>query len=68
MRVLPALEVSLLLLIEPVLNPIWTWMIRSERPGTYTMIGGAIIIAATAIKSIYDSRVPAVPAQMAKSG
>ena len=68
MRVLPALEVSLLLLIEPVLNPIWTWMIRGERPGTYTIIGGAIIIAATAIKSIYDSRVPALPAQMAKSG
>ena len=68
MRVLPALEVSLLLLIEPVLNPIWTWMIRGERPGTYTIIGGAIIIAATAIKSIYDSRVPAVSAQIAKSG
>jgi DME family drug/metabolite transporter len=56
-RVLPALEVSLLLLIEPVLNPIWTWMIRGERPGTYTIIGGAIIIAATAIKSAYDARV-----------
>ena len=68
MRVLPALEVSLLLLIEPVLNPIWTWMIRGERPGTSTIIGGAIIIAATAIKSIHDSRVPAVPPQMAKSG
>jgi drug/metabolite transporter, DME family len=58
MRVLPALEVSLLLLIEPVLNPIWTWMIRGERPGTYTVIGGAIIIVATAIKSAYDARMP----------
>lgn len=57
MRVLPALDVSLLLLIEPVLNPIWTWLIRSERPGVYTIIGGAIIIAATAIKSVYDARV-----------
>ena len=56
-RVLPALEVSLLLLIEPVLNPIWTWMIRGERPGTYTIIGGAIIIAATAIKTLFDARV-----------
>jgi DME family drug/metabolite transporter len=60
MRVLPALEVSLLLLIEPVLNPIWTWLIRSEPAGTYTIIGGVIIIAATAIRSIYDSRVPVV--------
>ena len=57
MRVLPALEVSLLLLIEPVLNPIWTWMIHGEQPGTYTIIGGAVIIAATAIKSVFDARV-----------
>jgi drug/metabolite transporter (DMT)-like permease len=57
-RVLPALEVSLLLLIEPVLNPTWTWLIRGEHPGTYTIIGGAIIIAATAMKSVWDGRVP----------
>ena len=57
MRVLPALEVSLLLLIEPVLNPIWTWMIRGERPSSYTIIGGALIIAAIAIKSVFDARV-----------
>jgi drug/metabolite transporter, DME family len=53
-RVLPALEVSLLLLIEPVLNPTWTWLIRGENPGAYTIVGGAIIIAATAIKSVYE--------------
>ena len=58
MRVLPALEVSLLLLIEPVLNPIWTWLIRGEHPGIYTIVGGAIIVAATAIKSVWDGRVP----------
>jgi drug/metabolite transporter (DMT)-like permease len=56
-RVLPALEVSLLLLIEPVLNPTWTWLIRGEQPGAYTIVGGAIIILATAIKSLHDSRV-----------
>ena len=58
MRVLPALEVSLLLLIEPVLNPTWTWLIRGEDPGGYTIVGGAIIIAATAIKSVYEARTP----------
>jgi drug/metabolite transporter, DME family len=57
-RVLPALEVSLLLLIEPVLNPTWTWLIRGEDPGGYTIVGGAIIIAATAIKSVYEPRTP----------
>ena len=59
MRVLPALEVSLLLLIEPVLNPTWTWLIRGEHPGVYTIVGGAIIIGVTAIKSVFDARVPA---------
>jgi drug/metabolite transporter, DME family len=59
-RLLPALEVSLLLLIEPVLNPMWTWLIRGEDPGAYTIAGGAIIIAVTAIKSVYEARMPLV--------
>lgn len=50
-RYLPALEVSLLLLIEPVLNPMWTWLIRGESPGRWTIAGGALIVAATAIRT-----------------
>ena len=65
MRVLPALEVSLLLLIEPVLNPTWTWLIRGEDPGSYTITGGAIIIAATAIKSVFDARLSDSPTRAA---
>jgi drug/metabolite transporter (DMT)-like permease len=57
-RRLPALETSLLLLLEPVLNPIWTWMVRGESPGRWTVAGGAVIIAATAIKLIYEARRP----------
>lgn len=53
-RRLSALEVSLLLLLEPVLNPAWTWLIRGEQPGAWTIAGGVIIIAVTAIKSVYD--------------
>ena len=54
MRHLPALEASLLLLLEPVLNPLWAWLIRDEIPGPWTLVGGAIILAATAIKAAYD--------------
>ena len=57
MRHLPALDASLLLLLEPVLNPVWTWAIRGERPGAWTLAGGAVILAATATKSVYDARV-----------
>lgn len=52
----PALEASLLLLLEPVLNPVWTWLFRGENPGAWTIAGGAVIVAATAVKSGYDAR------------
>ena len=54
-RRLPALEISLLLLLEPVLNPMWTWIIRSEAPEGWTIIGGAVIVGATAVKVVYDA-------------
>jgi drug/metabolite transporter (DMT)-like permease len=59
MRHLPALDASLLLLLEPVLNPVWTWLVRGEDPGPWTIAGGVAIIASAAVKSIYDARVPA---------
>ena len=59
MRHLPALEASLLLLLEPVLNPLWTWFVRDEYPGAWVIGGGTIIIAATAVKAIYDARTDA---------
>lgn len=54
-RRLPALEISLLLLLEPVLNPMWTWIIRSEAPERWTIVGGAVIVSATAVKVVYDA-------------
>ncbi len=46
-RHVPGLEASTLLLVEPVLNPIWTWLIQGERPGPLALLGGSFIIAAT---------------------
>jgi drug/metabolite transporter (DMT)-like permease len=57
-RRLPALEISLLLLLEPVLNPVWTWIVRGESPGGWTMLGGAVIVGATAVKVVFDARRP----------
>ncbi|HVO20278.1 MAG TPA: DMT family transporter [Anaeromyxobacter sp.] len=44
----PALEASLLVLLEPVLNPVWTFLLTGERPGPWAIGGGAIVLAATA--------------------
>jgi drug/metabolite transporter (DMT)-like permease len=55
-RRLPVIETSLLLLLEPVLNPVWTWMIRGENPGRWSIAGGTLIVAATA--AMYRARRP----------
>jgi drug/metabolite transporter (DMT)-like permease len=53
-----ALEVGLFLLIEPVLNPIWAWLVHGETPGAATLAGGALILGATVVRSVMDARVP----------
>jgi len=53
---LSTLHVSLLLLIEPVLNPLWTWIVRGENPGVATLAGGAIIVTAAGLQVAWDSR------------
>lgn len=47
-----AVEASLLMLLEPVLNPIWTWLAAGERPGPWALAGGAIVLAATAWRTV----------------
>ena len=59
---IPALEASLLLLIEPVLNPIWAWVVQGEVPGVWALLGGAVILGATTAKSWVERRVAAEPA------
>ncbi len=48
----PAIEASLLILIEPVLNPIWTFLAMGERPGRWAIAGGAVVLAATAWRTV----------------
>ena len=54
LRRLPALEASLLILLEPVLNPLWTWWVLGERPAPLALGGGALMVAALAAKALFD--------------
>ena len=56
MREVPGLEAGTLLLIEPVFNPIWTWIVHGERPGQLALIGGALIISAAFAGTAWQAR------------
>ncbi|MEM7113372.1 MAG: DMT family transporter [Chloroflexota bacterium] len=50
-RYLPAAEVSLMMLLEAILGPLFVWLALGENPGVPTLIGGAIILTALALNT-----------------
>ena len=58
LRSVPALEASLLLLLEPVLNPVWSWLVHGERPSALASLGGALLIAVLLLRSRYSITAP----------
>jgi drug/metabolite transporter, DME family len=55
-RHVPAFEASAVLLLEPVMNPVWAWVVERERPGNWALAGGAIIILATLVNTWMSSQ------------
>ena len=51
-----ALEASLIPIIEPILNPIWVFMILGEKPGSWALIGGLVVIAAITGRCVISIR------------
>jgi len=49
-RTTPSAMVGIIMLSESVLGPIWAFVFVSERPSTYGLIGGAIILFAVLIQ------------------
>jgi drug/metabolite transporter, DME family len=52
----PGLEAATLLLIEPVFNPVWTWIVHGERPGASALAGGFLIITAAFAGTVWRVR------------
>ena len=55
-RYLPAAEISLFLLLETFLAPIWVWMALGEIPNSTTFLGGFLIIATLVVNSLLGLR------------
>jgi drug/metabolite transporter (DMT)-like permease len=45
-RLLPAAIAALVGTLEPVLGPLWVWLVHGEVPAHRTLIGGGIVFAA----------------------
>lgn len=61
MRTIPALEASLIGMLEPVLNPVWVFLVLGETPGWWAALGGAIIVAAITARTVRTERAPPAP-------
>ncbi|HEY5656359.1 MAG TPA: DMT family transporter [Myxococcota bacterium] len=62
MRRLPALEVALILLLEPVLSGVWAWWLHGEQPGAQSLAGYALILGAILGRALLGARAPRTPA------
>jgi drug/metabolite transporter (DMT)-like permease len=52
MGAVPAFEASLLLLLEPVLTPLWAWAAHGERPSAWALAGGGVMLVATVARTV----------------
>lgn len=56
-RHVPAMEATLILTLEPVLNPIWVFLALGETPGPRALIGGIIVVGAVTGRALVGARV-----------
>jgi drug/metabolite transporter, DME family len=51
-----SLDAGIVGYIEPVLNPLWVFLAIGERPHQWALIGGAVIIAAVLVHTVWNAR------------
>lgn len=50
-RHVPVFESSLILLLEPILNPAWSWLIHGERMDAWSLSGAGLVVAGVAFQA-----------------
>ena len=54
-----SLDASIIGYIEPVLNPIWVFLFIGERPSTWAILGGGIIITSVIAHMLIETKTKA---------
>ena len=55
-RLLPAALAALIGTVEPVLGPVWVWLVHGEVPGNRTLVGGGVVILALVLHLAWQFR------------
>ena len=55
-RLVPSALAALVSTLEPVLGPVWVWLIHGEVPGSRTLMGGGIVFVALLAHILADLR------------
>lgn len=67
-RLVPAALAALLGTLEPVLGPVWVWLVHGEVPSTRTIVGGAVVFAALLTHLALEFRRQQQPARPGVTG
>jgi drug/metabolite transporter (DMT)-like permease len=51
-----SLDAGIVCYVEPVLNPVWVFLVLGERPSSWALLGGTIIVAAVICHMLLDAR------------
>jgi drug/metabolite transporter (DMT)-like permease len=55
-RLIPAADAGLITVIEVILAPAWVWLAFGENPGPRALIGGAIVLVAVILHTMFEKR------------
>ena len=67
-RLIPAALAALIGTFEPILGPIWVWLVHGEEPSERTLLGGAIVFAAVLAHIALEFRRRARPSRPGVAG
>ena len=67
-RLIPAALAALLGTLEPVLGPIWVWLVHNEIPSGRTILGGTVVFVALIVHLALEFRRQQRPARPGTTG
>jgi drug/metabolite transporter (DMT)-like permease len=59
-RFTAAANVSLFMLLETVLGPLWVWLVVDERPTNQMIMGGVLVVASLIAYLLWSMKQPVI--------